>query len=96
MSFKNAGSDKNKLMLSIKEKWQELLGTNEDIAYDVSFFDVGGNSLTAGILFSEIEKQIGVKIGVSNIYTSDTISAVAQLIVDELKGREDLKNEQPV
>lgn len=81
MTFKDAGHDKSKLKQAILDKWKELLSTEDDIAEDVSFFDVGGNSLTAGIVFADIEAQLGVKLVISEAYEYDTIESLAERIL---------------
>lgn len=76
MTFLEAKNSKSDMKEAFKEKWKELLEIEDEIENDVSFFDVGGNSLTAGILFSNVEEQLGIKINVSDIYENDTVDAL--------------------
>lgn len=82
MTFSEARNDKEKLKQAIKEKWQTLLETDDDISDEISFFDIGGNSLTAGIVFSEIESQLGVKIPISDAYDYESIELLANHIIE--------------
>lgn len=81
MTFKEAGHDESKLKQAIKEKWIDLLSIEGDVAEDVSFFDLGGNSLTAGIVFADIEAQLGVKLAISEAYDYDTVQSLAERIL---------------
>jgi acyl carrier protein len=81
MTFKEAEHDKSKLKQAIKDKWKDLLEIEDDIAEDVSFFDLGGNSLTAGIVFADIETQLGVKLAISEAYDYDTVESLAERIL---------------
>lgn len=73
------------MKIALREKWIYILELDESLQNDVSFFDAGGNSLTAGIMFSEIEKELSIKIEISDIYDNDTIDKLAVLIVNKCK-----------
>jgi len=58
--------------------WRELLGYGE-IGIRDNFFDLGGSSLTALVLFARIEKKFGKKLPISTLYeapTSETLAGV--------------------
>jgi thioesterase domain-containing protein/NAD(P)-dependent dehydrogenase (short-subunit alcohol dehydrogenase family)/acyl carrier protein len=59
--------------------WQHALGLNS-IERDADFFDLGGHSLTALRVFSEIRQQFGVDLGLATVYEARTIRALARLI----------------
>lgn len=85
MTYSEARDNVEKMKIALKEKWIYLLEMDEDPGNDISFFDIGGNSLTAGILFSEIQNDLSIKIEISEIYDNDTINGLAELIVDKCK-----------
>jgi thioesterase domain-containing protein/acyl carrier protein len=53
------------------------------IAHDADFFDLGGDSLMAVVLFLEIESALGVKLPITAIYDAPTIAAQVALIATE-------------
>lgn len=63
----------------LRELWAKLLST-QDIPRDVSFFDVGGNSMTAARLALRIQRRFGVELSLRQIYTSPSIAAQAALV----------------
>ena len=81
MSFLEAAGNRLKMKQALNEKWKELFEIEEDVDDDLSFFDIGGNSLTAGILFSDIESQLDIKMNVGDIYDHDTIDSLSSYIV---------------
>ena len=63
--------------------WQELLKTN-NITLDDNFFDIGGHSLLAVILFSRIDSLYKVNIKLASLFVYPTIKELAQFIQSEL------------
>jgi amino acid adenylation domain-containing protein len=59
--------------------WGEVLGL-EKIGIHDNFFDLGGNSLLAARLFTEIEKKAGWKLPLVTLFESPTISLLAESI----------------
>jgi amino acid adenylation domain-containing protein len=59
--------------------WAEVLGKN-DIGIDDNFFQLGGHSLKATILFSKIHKKLGIKIPLDKIFEMVTIRELARYI----------------
>jgi acetoacetyl-CoA synthetase len=59
--------------------WRKLLGRN-DIARDVDFFDLGGDSLMTLNLMFELEEALGVELPVTLIYEAPTIASLTALI----------------
>ena len=59
--------------------WGALL-KHEGFGLDDNFFDVGGHSLLSVMLVAEIEKQLGVKLGLSQILHSPTVAGLAEAI----------------
>src|ERR1700678_8020 len=56
--------------------WERVLGCSP-IGADDNFFEVGGNSLAAGMLFSEIEKSYSRRLVSAAICRVPTIAALA-------------------
>jgi amino acid adenylation domain-containing protein len=59
--------------------WSEVLDVQEIGVYD-DFFALGGHSLLAVRLFSEIERELGVKIPLAALFQTATIAGLAELI----------------
>lgn len=72
----------NELISSLTKIWQEVLGIR-DVKSTDNFFDIGGNSLKAIILFTRIEKFFGKKLPLSILFKANTISQLAEIISQE-------------
>lgn len=72
---------------SILKTWKEVF-LFEDIDYSSDFFDLGGNSLTAGMLQAAIRKQFGVVIRTADILNNPTVTELAQKIEAALESRQ--------
>lgn len=59
------------------------LDDNQDIGCDLSFFDLGGTSLSAIKLLSEIKKKYSVELSIDRFFSDSSINAVLQLIDGE-------------
>ncbi|HEX2734092.1 MAG TPA: amino acid adenylation domain-containing protein [Polyangiaceae bacterium] len=68
--------------------WERLLGIS-GIGVEDEYFDVGGDSLRAVVLMSEIDKQLGVAIPVSTLLTHPTVAALARW----MDGKDDIEAE---
>jgi amino acid adenylation domain-containing protein len=63
----------------LAEIWSKVLEVEEIGVYD-NFFALGGHSLLAVRLFSEIERQLGVRIPLAALFQTATIAGLAELI----------------
>lgn len=71
------------------EIWRRLLGVDV-VGVDQNFFSVGGHSLNAVRLLSEIHREFGVDLPFRQIFVSNTVRAIAEKIAEsrgELYGR---------
>jgi amino acid adenylation domain-containing protein/non-ribosomal peptide synthase protein (TIGR01720 family) len=57
--------------------WREVLG-HERLGVHDRFFEAGGNSMKAILLVSRVLKQLGVKITIRDVFTHDTVAALAR------------------
>jgi amino acid adenylation domain-containing protein len=62
--------------------WKKLLAVDE-ISVEDDFFDLGGHSLMAVRLSSEIERRLGVRLPLSALFETATIGGLAELIERE-------------
>lgn len=63
----------------LTEIWEELLGV-EPIAPDQNYFDLGGDSSLAVLLFVKIEKVFNVKLPIFTLFEAPTIEELAQVL----------------
>lgn len=64
---------------ALLEMWRKVLG-REKLSIHDNFFDVGGNSLLAMRLFSQIEREFGVRLPLATIFRATTIADQAALL----------------
>lgn len=60
--------------------WRSQLKFNTTLSVTSSFFDLGGNSLSAGQLVNKIRKQMHANISVADLFTSPTIESLSHKI----------------
>ncbi len=63
--------------------WCEVLG-HEVVGIDESFFDLGGDSLAAVTLFSEMERRFGRTLPLAGIFEAPTVADQAARLRDDL------------
>lgn len=70
----------------IEEIWRDTLDIEEEeeISHEKTFFEMGGNSLTAMIVLDEIKETFSLQIEVNELYQNDTIEKVAALVEKKL------------
>ncbi|MFC0562217.1 phosphopantetheine-binding protein [Halalkalibacter alkalisediminis] len=61
------------------EFWGEILG-EESIDRNVSFFDLGGNSLLAMQLIQMVKNNLGIKLAIKVLFEHPTIEELSLLI----------------
>lgn len=59
--------------------WEQVLN-KKDIGVDDSFFDLGGHSLKANQLVNRIQREIGVEVGLADVFTYPTIKQLGVFI----------------
>jgi len=64
---------------SMAQLWKRTLNI-EDVPANRSFFDLGGHSLQALKLFSQIDKQFGQRLPLSTLFESPTVEQLAKII----------------
>jgi amino acid adenylation domain-containing protein len=70
--------------------WAAILKRDaETIGIADDFFELGGHSLKAIILVSKIQKELGVKISLADIFKSPTIKKLAELVDAGVKQRQE-------
>lgn len=71
----------------LADMWKRLLGADVRDA-DVSFFSLGGNSIMAIRLVAMVEKELGVHVGVGELFTHPSIARLAEFIAGKGVGQE--------
>ena len=58
-------------------------GIETSMDSETDFFQVGGNSLKAGLLVNKIRKEFGVSIAIMKMYVNRTIGSLCTLIREQ-------------
>ncbi|WP_156754866.1 FkbM family methyltransferase [Actinokineospora pegani] len=74
-----ASTDGGDTEAGLRELWARLLPT-DDIPRTASFFDLGGNSLSASRLALRVQRRFGVELTLRQLYAHPTIAAQAALV----------------
>jgi amino acid adenylation domain-containing protein len=70
----------NDIEVKLCQIWQEVLG-NKNVSITERYFDIGGNSLNALSMISKVN-EVGIKIGLADLWQNNTISQLAALAND--------------
>jgi surfactin family lipopeptide synthetase A len=73
---------RNSVELQLTKIWQEVLGI-EGVGIRDDFFELGGESLQAVRLFTEIEQQFQQKLFLSTIFQASTIEQLARVLEEK-------------
>jgi acyl transferase domain-containing protein/acyl carrier protein len=73
----------NNVELYIATLWQELLSC-EQVGIHDSFLELGGHSLIGIQVASRIRKEYGIRMPVSELFKSPTVSELSRLIINEV------------
>jgi tyrocidine synthetase III len=61
--------------------WADVLGVRqENIGIDTNFFDLGGHSLKATILLTNLHKEMNIKLPLAELFRTPTIRELAEFI----------------
>src|SRR5436853_7431842 len=71
---------------SIAEIWTDVL-KKEPIALHDDFFELGGHSLTGLRAVSRMREEFGIDISVRDLFTSPTLSSLADLVENRIISR---------
>ncbi|MFJ5270406.1 condensation domain-containing protein [Streptomyces sp. NPDC088358] len=64
----------------VRSLWREVLGTDDDIDDDVSFFESGGDSLLLVVLVERLSQASGRTLRTVDLFRSTTVSGQAELL----------------
>ena len=88
----SSAPDGSAVAAHLKQMWQQML-LIEEIGTTESFPALGGDSLTAIRMLSEVQRVWGVNISLAEFYRVDTISSLAALIEARLASATDTTDE---
>ncbi|WP_340387692.1 amino acid adenylation domain-containing protein [Paenibacillus sp. FSL E2-0151] len=71
---------RNELETKLASIWQEVLGLAKEIGVHDNFFDIGGHSLRATTLVSNIHKGLNVDLPLRDVFRHSTIESMATAI----------------
>jgi amino acid adenylation domain-containing protein/thioester reductase-like protein len=97
---KECAQPRNEIEMRILQVWKEVIGI-EDVGIDNNFFSIGGTSIKALAVVSQLSREIDINI--DHLYTHGTVAEIAKSVTwqkDSMKMRiqeikEDLKSENP-
>lgn len=75
---------RNETEQTITEQWQTLLGIDKIGIHD-NFFDLGGNSLVAVQLISQMNEMFRIELTLDTIFNATTVAELAESI-NQLRG----------
>lgn len=83
--------------MNIIKEIKEIVCENLDIELeetktDISFFELGGNSLTAYIVLEDIQEKFNVEISTEELFEKSTIEDIAALVDEKLKSIDIIKS----
>lgn len=64
---------------AIVEIWKKCLGVDE-VGVEDNFFDIGGTSLLLGTMIDQIERELGVRLSVNDLFRLPTVRHLAQAV----------------
>jgi amino acid adenylation domain-containing protein len=73
---------RNKIEKELSQIWASLLGL-ETVGIDENFFDLGGQSLAAISMMSEIEKKFGKQISLTTLHRSPSVAQLAGALTEQ-------------
>ncbi|NHN25908.1 amino acid adenylation domain-containing protein [Flavobacterium jejuense] len=75
--------------------WSEILNLEyNNISANISFFELGGNSLKAVFLINKLERLFNIKISLREIFNNSTIQSMAKIIEVHLCINDENKHEE--
>lgn len=69
----------------IKEIWKEILESDEELETNVSFFELGGNSMLATLMIENVNEKFSTDLELVDIYENNTIEQLVALIESKRK-----------
>src|SRR5581483_1358258 len=76
---KESASPKDSIEIQLVKMWERTLGVS-NIGVRDSFFDLGGHSLQAVAVFSQIEKVFGKSLPPATLFRAQTIEEIAAIL----------------
>ena len=85
-SKKLISSSNSKIEMKIKSIWSKILGISViQIRADDTFFELGGDSITAILLVAEMRQSFGIETSIQDIFICNTIPKLYHLVTSERK-----------
>ena len=75
----------------VTDVWQRFLGISS-VGIDDDFFDLGGNSLLASQLISEINQTFSIKLELTTLFSATTVRDLSGMILSAQIGDQDLES----
>ena len=75
----------NEMEERIAAMWREILGVDQ-VGVEQSFFSLGGNSLRAIALITEIQQQLQFELSVRDMFRLQTVRRISDFLQDAQKG----------
>jgi amino acid adenylation domain-containing protein len=70
---------RNELEAKLVEIWKEVIGLQK-VGIDDNFFEIGGHNLKAMQLVSRIHDQLGIEVGIREIFRAPTVGSMGEYL----------------
>lgn len=72
---------KEELLVKLNEIWKDVLESEEDLNEDLTFFELGGNSMLATVMLENVNDELSLEIELPTLYEANTINLLADYIL---------------
>ncbi len=84
---------REEIVKELSAMWKEVLESEEEnIPTDVTFFELGGNSMIATLMLENLNEKFNTEIELIDLYDKNTIDLLADYVKEVLDKKEQSEN----